>query len=187
MGRQIQIAQSPEDEARINEILVAKYDVVSVPWWFDSRKITAKCPGEQDFYRLMLFGRRFARLMTDQIYKNVDGKEVFYRVDPCIGIFVEWHRTEHVKRNGHVAGRYYLDSTSMNEAGRRRGKLWQEAVAHTKSVMSFILRHVQKTYPKKSDGRYPIFVGPDLVERIRSGGGVFYQWSQEKPVKLFRT
>jgi hypothetical protein len=184
MGQQIQVAQSLTDEATINETLVAKFDLLSLPWTFGSITPQPKPPGEQDVEIAILFGRQFERLMLDHV-EEVHESDGLYHVS-LIGIFIEWERTKRLQRSGRVAGRYFLHTSSLNEAARRRGKIWKEAVAHTKSLMSFILRHIRRTYPKKSDGRFPIYAGPDLVDRIDREKAVLYYGNETTEVKLVR-
>ena len=185
MGQQIQVAQSLKDEAAINEILVAKFDLLSLPWILESSEPVPKPPGGYDVETAILFGRQFERLILDHV-GEVYERDGSYRVDPLLGIFIEWTRTERLKRRGFVGGRYYLDTSSLKEAAHRPGRIWTEAAAQIKSVMSFILRHIKRTYPKKSDERFPIYAGPDLVERINHKEAILYYANEKTKVKLSR-
>lgn len=88
--------------------------------------------------------------------RPVSGQPEQYHVFPKNGLCIEWNRTSR-KGQGFIPGRYYLElSQPVSESSS----------ALLKNVMALIVRMVRKTYPKKSGNRYPIFLGPNLAEKV---------------------
>lgn len=77
-------------------------------------------------------------------------------VFPKAGVCLEWTRSTR-RDDAYLAGRLYLD-----------GK-WSEAEPRVAERFRDLIEWVQSTYPLVTDGRFPVFVGPELAKMIQSG------------------
>lgn len=158
MGTQIQIAQTLADEAEMNQVLLRKFGLLCLPRAFSSRDPEPKRLGQYEAGVQVIFSEDFWGTVKENI-RPVLGQPDLYLVFPNNGLCIEWNRTS-CEDQGFAAGRYYCklsDPVSKSSSDLM------------KRVMSLIVRTVRTTYPKKSAEKIPIFVGPDLTNKIQNG------------------
>ena len=81
-----------------------------------------------------------------------------FHVFPKSGVSIEWTRT-HREGSAFKPGRYFLETSDSDvDAGKGLGK-----------AFGALSKWIRETHPYRTEGRYPLFVGPSL-SRLVDGG-----------------
>ena len=165
MGRQIQVAQSLEDEEDLNRWLLDKYDLMCLPRRCDTDDVRPVPLGDCNSVKQVLFGRDFQEIVEKHVCLVGDAKHLQpnegYHVRPTTGLCIEWNRScRDLAAASYGNGRYYLGTVDP---------IHGESYVFLKRVLTAIIRRVKSRYPGRTHERYPTHIGPDLVARIRRG------------------
>lgn len=156
MSLQIEIVQSEKDERDLVDFLLKIEPLCAVPRSFPTSGFDPKPLGEEVARRQTIFRAADIELVR-RLIQPVDGRQGYSLVISSHGVTIEWTRSERSARGGYVSGRFFFKYESPE---------CQETTAALNRVMTALVRYVRKTSPKKSNERYPFYVGPHLAAMV---------------------
>ena len=170
MSIQIAIVQSEKDEKDLIEFLLQREALLAAPRLFRSDAFEPKVLGNEDAAEQIVF-RKADMDLVHQFIKPIPDREVSGWKSPYsglglslvasyLGLSIEWLRTSRVGPSGYCAGRFYFDYETPKS---------HDSTVALNRLFTAVVRYVKKTSPKKSDERYPSYVGADLVRMVDSG------------------
>lgn len=161
MSRQIRIAQSEVDEEDIRREVFSLEEMSCLPRLMSADDVRR---GPQP---LGVCGAQdqilFLTALQSQVLSSVApllGNDSVFHVSLAEDLYIEWSRTLRGPGGECQAGRYYFspDKKTSAESAARLGK-----------VMSRLMSCIRSDYPRRTAGRFPIFVGPHLLQLMDSG------------------
>jgi hypothetical protein len=165
MGKQIEFAQSEQDERHFKKMLTAKFELLALP-----RVLSSLNPTPMDLHsiqepQVIMFGAQFLETVLNRI-NPIKGKSDLFQVFPRDNLCIEWDRSLSFEK-GTSYGRCYLPN--------RQAEI-SEIEQFNDGVMRHITTYIKGTSPEISVLTPHVYLGEDLVMRIRKGvsDGVYY-------------
>lgn len=158
MGQQIRIFQNASDEMELTSQLISRFELLSIPWNFNSPFPAPRPLNETQHSRSAIFFSSF----SDEVIRNIQlcsGSNNIYMIFPNKNLVLDWSKTMK-KDNAHYEGRFHLVLTDDSPL---------LASANLKTLFSFIKRWILANSPAITDEKIPGYVGRGLWKEIESG------------------
>jgi hypothetical protein len=169
VGSQIAIAQSVCDERDANEWLLSRFDLLSLPRFTNEAHPELRQLGQQSSEEQVLFLKDAAQDILRHWVRcepmtcdRESSRVVRYHLYPKDLACIEFTQTTRLKDGRVIGGRYYLDTGI-------KGVLCDKHQREIRKVMRSLASWIKRMYPRRSSGRWPIFVGPALAADLTSG------------------
>jgi hypothetical protein len=175
MGQQIAFAQDKSDEDAVIEFLRERGEFLAVPR-FQTGSVFEPLPaGSLEAEKQILIPKAEVDgvLATAKESREDPGS---FAVDfsTAGGFFIEWNRTTWPESGLASSGRFFRERASQKN---------NDSVRSLTRTMTALQRFIRTTYPAHSGGKYPIYIGPSMWERVQKGEvRVLSSWGDE--VKL---
>lgn len=177
MGQQIAIAQDKPDEDAAMEFLRARGELLALPRYQETPTFKAVPAGRCDAQCQLLFLNTELDTLLATVHES-SSKPGQFSVDFSVtsGLFIEWDRTLWREPDLAEAGRFYLARAKAQD---------NESIAALTRAMNALQRSIRSHYPARSGGRYPVYVGPAMWERVEKDKARILSSAGEelKPVK----
>jgi transposase-like protein len=173
MGWQIEIFQSEEDEREIIAYLQKRDDFIVIDYVQNSLSFTpcdlGNCHTDfhlvfraKDVEHILACVEKRKPSLTQRLDQESSADEFAVNRVKCKGLVIEWSRT--VRKSGMASpGRFYLSTVPTWDQQQSTSYKAMEA------IMNGIRRRIAKTYPMRSDERFPRYVGPHLWKLVQQG------------------
>lgn len=158
MGQQLAIAQAKVDEDAAVDFLRTRGEFLALSRFQEKPGFKPVPAGFCNAQSQILVPQALldAVLSTVQESRNDPGH---FSVNFSItsGMFIEWERTIWLESNLAEAGRFYLARTRGHNS---------DSIATLTRDLTALQRFIRSKYPARTRGRYPVYVGPSMWERV---------------------
>lgn len=167
MGKQIEFAQSIEDEKLLVTMLLRQHELLHLPRTFQTTKPRPSSLNQLADEKVIIFGAEFIEMVLQSVVP-VSGQTGLFQIFPRDNLCIEWNRSTKSKEGNIFTGRFFLPDKESKNASCKR---------FIHKVMANIKRSVTANSPKMSVLAPHVYLGVKLLEQIenKSSPGAAYK------------